>query len=177
MGMVTARDGSLAETSRSAALQFWLALFLVFVSGAVALGHEVLLSRRLIDVLGASNTSISRVFGCFFLGLSLGALSASGYLQRVGNAWRAAALAELGVAGLMLPALSVAWWSDWIWPTLGLEGLTSWAGSSIKLGLSLALVFPPAFCMGLFLPCLSQAVLSRKYSLQRHGIWEVCWEL
>lgn len=150
---------------------YLLAIVLAFASGAAALGHEVILSRRLIDLLGASNTSVSRVFGCFFLGLSLGAISSRSYLQWMGNSWKAAGIAELGVALLVTPTLWIAGWTDWIWPMVGGDGLGGWSSWLIKLGLSVAIILPPAFCMGLFLPCLAQAVLHGDRTLARQGVW------
>ena len=49
-----------------------LALILLTFSGAAALGHQLLWTRRLTDLLGASAESSVRVFSCFFFGLGLG---------------------------------------------------------------------------------------------------------
>ena len=45
---------------------------LAFLSGSVALAHELLWTRRLIDLLGATESVTGRVLGLFFLGLALG---------------------------------------------------------------------------------------------------------
>ncbi len=158
------------STSRYNSL-YIAATFFSLSSGFAALAHEVLWARRLIDLLGASTESTTRVFACFFLGLCLGAVSANTFLRIVKRPWRAAGLAELGVACFALPALFLSAWADWIWPFLGVERLLGWEGSAIKLVVSWLAVFPAAFCMGMFLPCIAQAILSAQRPLARHGIW------
>jgi hypothetical protein len=59
------------EQFRKADGDFRLAVMVLIGSGAAAFGDEVLWTRRMIDLLGASVESSSRVFECFFWGLSL----------------------------------------------------------------------------------------------------------
>ena len=47
-------------------------LLIAFLSGCAALAHELLWTRRLIDLVGATTGATTRVFGCFFLGLIMG---------------------------------------------------------------------------------------------------------
>lgn len=125
----------------------------------------------MIDLLGASAASNARVLGCFFVGLAFGAAMAPSVIRRLERPWRAAAAAEAGVGILALPALLLTWWTGWIWPTLGADRLTGWEGAAIKLVLSVLVVFPPAVCMGLFLPLLANAVLGGHRDMTRHGLW------
>lgn len=111
---------------------FSIALLLAVLSGAAALSHELLWTRRLVDLLGATGEATSRVFGCFFLGLALGGLLAARVLPRIKRPWLAVALSEVAIAVLAVPALCVPWWSDWIWPALGAERLVHWQGALIK---------------------------------------------
>ena len=48
-------------------------MVLVLLSGCAALAHELLWTRRMVVLLGASAASSTRGFGCFFLGLAVGA--------------------------------------------------------------------------------------------------------
>ncbi len=112
------------------------------------------------DLLGSSVESTTRVFGCFFLGLSLGAGVIAFYIARITRPWRAMALAEFGVALFCLPVLGLSRWTDWIWPWLGSEGLMGWQGALIKLGLSVAVIFLPAFAMGMVFPLLVKGVVA-----------------
>ena len=136
-----------------------IGLILTVLSGAAALSHQLLWTQRMTDFLGSSVESTTRVFGCFFLGLSVGAGVISLFVARVERPWRAMAFAEFGVALFCLPILGLSQWSDWIWPWLGGELLTGWQGGMIKLGLSVAVVFLPAFAMGMVFPLLVKGVL------------------
>ena len=73
------------KTGKSVREAFGLAL----ASGFAALTHELLWTRRLIDLLGASTESTSRVFGFFFLGLALGLVVASRWINRLEGPWLA----------------------------------------------------------------------------------------
>ncbi|CAL1125136.1 unnamed protein product [Cladocopium goreaui] len=150
---------------------FPIALVLAMLSGAAALSHELLWTRRLVDLLGATGEATSRVFGCFFLGLSLGGLLAALMLRRIERPWRAVLFSELAIALLAVPALCLPWWSDWIWPLIGPERLVSWQGALIKTVLSGVVVLPPAMFMGMTLPFFAAAVLRRKGTLRREGVW------
>lgn len=154
--------------SRCNKIRFAFALALV--SGFAALTHELLWTRRLIDLLGASTESSSRVFGFFFLGLALGSAVAAIWIKRAQRPWRAVALAELGVAVLALPMLFLPRWSDWIWPALGMERLIHWPGLLVKTAVSALIILPPAFCMGLVLPFLTHALLRWTHHLDTDGV-------
>ncbi len=144
-------------TSRQTAIGNWsvfTVLGLVTLSGAAGLTHELLWTRRLVDLLGAGPLATSRVFACFFLGLSLGAALVSRIVDRVKNPWRVAAIAEGMVALFTLPIFFLSRWGDVVWPWLGPENLVGWQGSSIKLVLCFVTVVPPATAMGTVLPLI-----------------------
>lgn len=143
---------------------------LAFASGFSALTHELLWTRRLIDLLGASTQSTSRVFGFFFLGLALGSAIAARWIHRVERPWRAVALAELGVAVFALPMLWLPGWSDWVWPALGMEHLVQWPGMVVKTIVSAIIILPPATCMGLVLPFLTHGLLRWTHRLEADGV-------
>ncbi|HNU49869.1 MAG TPA: hypothetical protein PKJ98_03010 [Verrucomicrobiota bacterium] len=135
-----------------------IAMLLLGLSGAAALGHQVLWTRRLTDLIGAGVESSARVFECFFLGLALGAAVAAWTMPRVRRPWRVAAGAELGVAILSVPLLFLPAWAGWIGPALGVDRLLGWQGTAIRAALSVLTVVPPAFLLGLTLPLITEAV-------------------
>lgn len=153
-----------------AASGYLLALALAVASGAAGLGHELLWTRRVLDLLGASAEAQSRVFGAFFLGLALGAGLAAWFGSRITRPWRAVALVEGGVVLLSLPALGVPVWSGGLWPLLGLERAGSWQWRGLQGLLSLMLVVPPALCMGWFLPLICRATLGNRDGLGRLAV-------
>ncbi|REK17416.1 MAG: methyltransferase domain-containing protein [Planctomycetota bacterium] len=148
-----------------------MALAIVTLSGAAALMHELLWTRRLVDLLGASAESMTRVFGSFFLGLAIGSAVAGYLLRRLRRPWRAAGVAEIAVALLSLVILTLPAWSDRLWLALGPDGLTSASGASIKLLLSVMLVGAPAFCMGLVLPLVIAALADNRDMQPKRVVW------
>ena len=138
--------------------RYFFCLVIALASGGAALTHELLWTRRLVDILGATSEATSLVLGCFFLGLSLGAAIASRRVGTISDAWQALALIELVIALLTLPAALLPQLTEWIWPALGPEALISWPGKFLKLTISGLVVVPPATAMGMTLPVLVVAI-------------------
>ena len=134
--------------------RYLLCLLIALASGAAALTHELLWTRRLVDILGASGEATSLVLGCFFFGLSLGSAVASRFVSQIKDPWKTLATVEFCIALLALPAAMLPHVTDWIWPALGPEALVSWPGIFIKLFVSSLVVLPPATAMGTTLPIL-----------------------
>lgn len=125
----------------------------------------------MIDLLGATTESSARVFGCFFLGLALGAAFISKRIPHVKRPWRVLAALELGIALFTIPILFLPHWTDWIWPTLGFSRVLGWQGSFVKLILSGLVVIPPAFLMGMTLPVALRTITGTQESGNRHSIF------
>jgi spermidine synthase len=128
-----------------------VALALAFVSGAAGLTHQLLWTRRLVDVLGADAGTFARVIGAFFAGLALGAWFASRSIKRRTNFWNRIAWAEVAVALLAIPVLFSAPFAERIWNETAMHGLLPLLGP-------LVLVLPPAVFMGLVLPWMLRAL-------------------
>ena len=134
--------------------RFFVCLLIAMASGAAALTHQLLWTRRLVDILGASGEATSLVLGCFFFGLSLGSATASRFVGRLTHPWKTLAVVEIAIALLALPASVLPHVTEWIWPALGPELLNSWLGTCVKLIISCLVVIPPATAMGTTLPIL-----------------------
>jgi len=143
---------------------FPAALLLAFAGGAAALAHQLLWTRRLIDLLGASHEAAARVFGVFFLGLALGSAVAALVLGRLRRPWHFLAGMELAIGLLALPVALLPWWTGWLWPALGPEALIGAVGGWVKLAASLVCLLPPSLCMGFFVP-----VVVRELARARNG--------
>jgi predicted membrane-bound spermidine synthase len=100
---VRGREVFADEVPATMKIAFPSALLLAFLSGAAGLAHQILWTRRLVDVLGASAGTFSKVVGAFFIGLALGSWLASRVDQRRLSFWKLVALAELGVTVFALP--------------------------------------------------------------------------
>jgi spermidine synthase len=132
-------------------LRYRAALLLAFVSGAAGLTHQLLWTRRLIDLLGADAGTFARVIGAFFAGLALGAWFASRPVRRPTRFWSWIAWAEVAVAVLAVPVLLSAHFADWLWRQPTIEGWLTLLAPPL-------LVLPPALFMGLVLPWMLRAL-------------------
>ena len=144
---------------------------LAFLSGAVALSHELLWTRRLIDLLGATEAVTGRVLGLFFLGLSLGGWLATRWSHTGGNPAIRLAIAEISIAVLSLPAIFLPLWADGLVAGMGTELLISWQGNVVKAVLAMAVVLPPAIAMGTTMPMFIQVIAQLGGAIRRSGIW------
>jgi spermidine synthase len=147
-----------------------LALLLLLLSGAAALGHQLLWTRRLTDLLGASAESSVRVFSCFFFGLGLGSALAAVYVHRIKRPFLVLARLEVGIVLLTLPILFLPQLTDWIWPRVGPDLLVLWPGGLIKFLLSALMIVPPATLMGFGFPVIVRGVMAGGFELGRQGI-------
>ncbi len=140
-------------------------------SGAAALAHQLLWTRRTVDLLGAGTESAARVFACFFLGLALGSGLGAWIARRARRPWLTLGIAEAGVAALCLPVVFLPFWTSGLWTALGPEILENGGVAWVKLGLSLLTLTPPAVLMGVFLPVAGRAVFGSRRQLGRDGLW------
>lgn len=140
------------------------ALCLTFLSGAAGLAHQVLWTRRLVDVLGANADTFSKVVGAFFLGLAIGAWLASQACAPTTRFWRRVAAAELGVAVLALPVLVSTGLAEWL-------SMRPMAGFWMKWMLPLLLIAPPALAMGLVIPWVVRGLARNDWFSSGHAVW------
>ena len=150
---------------------FFLTVALPFLSGAAALSHELLWTRRLIDVLGATDAVVGRVLGVFFFGLSLGGFFASYQPTGQDGAIKRLIRAEFFIGILTIPAIFLPTLSDWIWAALGTDLLVSWQGSLVKFLIVLVVVLPPSIAMGLTLPFFVRTLTDLRWKISSVGIW------
>lgn len=140
------------------------ALTLALLSGTAALAHQIIWTRRLVDLLGASALTFSKVVGAFFVGLAVGAWLAARGVAKARGSWRVVALAEIGVTALSLPVLF-----SWDWSRALFESPT--LADASKLLLPLLLVTPPAVAMGLVIPFMVQGLAARRGLAPSLPVW------
>ncbi len=136
-----------------------LALGVLFLSGAAALAQQILWTRRLVDLLGASTDTFSKVIGAFFVGLALGSVGSALRPASPDRAWRRLVVAELAVGILGTWVLLTVPVTDSLYALPG-------SGPYLRLALPLILITPPAFAMGWVLPAMISAVQG-----QRIAVW------
>jgi len=134
-----------------------------FVSGAAALGLEVLWVRSASLVLGATAPTAATVLACYFAGLGLGA--AAGRRPGVDPVRRYARLA-LGAAAGALGSLGVftGLASD------AAQRLLAAGGAAVRVGAVALAVLPAAVCLGATLPALGAALASPGTVGRRGGL-------
>ncbi len=130
----------------------WMPGLMLLLSGAAALSHQLLWTRRMVDVLGAGPGTFARVVGVFFAGLALGAAWAAMRPVRPSRAWLRVALAEGSVAMLVLPVLAAVPIGDALRPILGTT-VVGWV-------LPVLVIAAPAFAMGVVFPAVVTAIFA-----------------
>jgi spermidine synthase len=131
------------------------------LSGAAALGLELLWMRSAGLVLGTTAPTAATVLACYFAGLAMGA--ALGRRGSIRPIWCYGQL-ELGAA---LGAL----WSAGVFAALGRDGMERLllaGGTAARIGAVAIAVLPATVCLGATLPVLGQAIAARG-DVGRHG--------
>jgi spermidine synthase len=137
----------------------WIAAPLVFVSGWCALIYQVVWTRELRLVFGASTAASSAVIAIFIAGLGWGGLWFGRRVERSAQPLAFYAGLELGVAALsaltpwLLHAVRWLYFASGGSLTLGSTGSTL-----VRLALSALVLGPPTWLMGGTLPAIARAV-------------------
>ena len=137
----------------------WAAALLVFLSGFCALIYQVVWTRELRFVFGASTAASSAVIAIFIGGLGFGGLWFGRRVELHDNALRLYARLELAIAAftaatpLLLSAVRALYVATGGSIRLGVAGSTL-----IRLALAALVLGPPTFLMGGTLPAIARAV-------------------
>ena len=137
-----------------------LPVFALFLfSGATSLAYEVIWTRMLIRVFGASSFAVSTVLAAYMAGLALGSYVLGKRIDRKGNPVLIYGCLELGIGLFALVLPLVLGGLDPLYRALyaGLEGKL-YALSLIRFALCFTLLLVPATLMGGTLPVLSRFV-------------------
>ena len=136
------------------------AIGLFFLSGATGLVYEVLWLRLLVLVFGSAHFAVIAVLTAFMAGIGLGALLVGRWADR--SARHPLAVYGLMEIGIGLSALAVPALIGGIRPIVAslpvAVGGTFYAGSLVRLLLSLAVLIVPTVLLGGTLPVLSRLV-------------------
>ncbi len=131
-------------------------VLLVFASGFAGLVYQLLWMRQLSLLFGNTSQAASVTLTAFFAGLAVGNWWWGRQIHRCRNSLRLYAWLEFGIAltaltyFILLVVFQVVY--TWVYQTIpGNAALLA-----VKIGLSLLLVFPPAFFMGGTIPVIGQ---------------------
>jgi spermidine synthase len=148
-----------------------LSLVLIFCfSGAAALAYQVLWTRQLTLILGASAIAVSTVLGTFMAGLGLGAHLAGRWADRTRHPLLLYGLAELGIGlfALLTPVLFSASGSLYLALYRFFQGIPFLTVASRALAAGLILIIPTTL-MGATLPLVARFYIRRLDRLG-HGL-------
>jgi spermidine synthase len=140
--------------------QVRLALWLFCLSGIAGLMYEVIWSRQLTLIFGATTLSISTVLTTYMVGLGLGSFLAGRLLNATGNPFRAYALLEagIGVYAVLFPAALgvVNWLHSQVFPLLYASPLPL---ALTRFGLAFLVLLPVTILMGATVPVMGRALV------------------
>ena len=137
-----------------------LPVFILFLlSGATSLAYQVVWTRELIRVFGATSLAISTVLAAFMAGLALGSYAFGKYIDRRGNPLIAYGILELGIGIFALVFPFVLAGLNPLYSALYPDSGETFAALSVfRFLLSFLILLIPTTLMGGTLPILSRYV-------------------
>ena len=146
----------------------WLTAPLLFVSGFCALIYQVVWTRELRLVFGATTAASSAVVAIFIAGLGFGGLWLGRRVERSGDALRFYAALELAIAlfSAATPLLLSLVGSAYV-ATGGSLQLGASLSTLVRLLLSALVLGPPTFLMGGTLPAIARAIETARDQTRR----------
>jgi spermidine synthase len=143
---------------------------LAFASGATALVYEVLWTRQLVSLFGATAPAISATLAAIFLGLATGSAVVGRRCARWPRPLRAYGLMEFGIGLAALLVIPLLGTYEHLFPVIyhRFSGHPT-AFTVAKVFLAAAALFVPTFLMGGTLPLLAQAFVSSPRTFGKVG--------
>jgi len=146
----------MGEHSQNVGNKTAIALGLVFLSGFAALVYQVLWMKQIGLLFGNTSHATSATLASFFAGLAAGSWVLGRRVSTSKNPMRTYAWLEVAISITALIYFVILAIYHAIYPAIYQSIDSSAWLLLIKFGLSLLLIFPPAFCMGGTIPVLGQ---------------------
>jgi len=140
---------------------------LIFLSGFAGLVYQVLWMKQLGLLFGSTSHAAAATLAAFFAGLAVGGWFWGRRAARMRNPLRAYAWLQVGIAATAVMYFVILALFYRFYPALYQHVDAHTLLLAIKFGLSLLLIFPPAFCMGGTIPVMGQHVIR---NLARFGV-------
>ncbi|MCP4606658.1 MAG: spermidine synthase [Proteobacteria bacterium] len=148
-----------------------IVLFCFLLSGISGLTLEVVWTRMLEHVFGATTLAISTVLTCFMGGLALGSWLFGRFADRLRSPLMVYAIAEgiVGIAAFFIPLLVEGVYPDLnLWMAANLSN-SFWTLSLVRFAAVAAVLIIPTTCMGATLPLLSRYFMTNEAQMNRVG--------
>ncbi len=136
-----------------------VALGLVFLSGFAALIYQVLWMKQMGLLFGNTSHAASATLASFFAGLATGSWVLGKRVSTSKNPMRTYAWLEVAIAITALLYFVILALYHAVYPAIYQSVESAGLMLLIKFGLSLLLIFPPAFCMGGTIPVIGQYMI------------------
>ncbi len=138
----------------------WVNVWLLFASGAAGLVYEVLWMKQLGLLFGNTAYAAATTLAAVFLGFAVGGLLWGRRAAGMRRPLRGYAMLELGIAVTAMGAFLLPPLYRWVYPLIFQAMAASGPlAVAIKFALSVAVVFPPALCMGGTVPLMSEHLI------------------
>ncbi len=148
-------EPSLARPGAETARAYWPVYIAIALSGATALGAEVIWTRLLGLMLGATVYTFSIILGVFLIGIGIGSAGGSAMARSLRTT--AAARAVFGVCQLLL-TLAIGWTAFMVsdslpyWPVNPLLSTSAWYTFQIDMARCLWAILPATILWGASFP-------------------------
>ncbi len=145
---------------------------LFLFSGATALVYQVVWTRKLALIFGASQPAVTIVLSAFMAGLALGGVAGGRIAERGRRPLRSYALLEAGVAlaALALPILLDLVQRLYVAAAMQSDEVTG-STNALRAGLAFLVLVLPTMFMGATLPVLTRAVVRRFAEFDARLAW------
>ena len=144
-----------------------LVLGLVFLSGFAALVYQVLWMKQIGLLFGNTSHAASVTLASFFAGLAAGSWFLGRRASGTTNPMRIYAWLEVGIALTALLYFGLMGIYGVLYPLIYQGVGSGFVLLVVKFGLSVLLVFPPAFCMGGTIPVIGQYMVRERAAFGR----------
>lgn len=148
-----------------------LILVAFVLSGVSGLTLEIVWTRMLEHVFGATTLAISTVLTCFMGGMALGSWLLGRFADRLRDTLSLYAAAEgiVGLCALVIPLLIRDFYPDLNSWMVANMGNSFWLYSLVRFAAVAAVLIVPTTCMGATLPLLSRHVVRHRGHMLRVG--------
>ncbi len=148
-------------------------LIVAFLTGCASFIYEIIWIRMLSMVLGSSTHAFEIMLCAFILGLAFGSLCIKRYINTLTNPRFVLAAIQI-VMGLLALGSLVLYNSSmdamqWVMQALGRTDSAYTAFNFASMAITMAIMFPAAFCAGMTLPLITHALLKLGHGEQSIG--------
>ena len=143
--------------------EHWQLLVVAFLTGCASFIYEIIWIRMLSMVLGSSTHAFEIMLCAFILGLAIGSLCIKRYINNLSNPRYVLAVIQVVMGMLALVSLVLYNSSmdamQWVMQAISRTDSAYTAFNIASMAITMAIMFPAAFCAGMTLPLITHALI------------------